>query len=410
METNIQRDKAAAKKAPAKTKVAAVDPFADAVDATPAKKRASKSVPGAVATGAVKKSPVKKAAKKTAKEITLDPFAEVVETVSPVKKRAAKSVLRAVATGEVITEKPKAKRTPKKATVEVTVDIVTAKPKVALSPTYKALAAPVLPELGRENRARLQMQTPTRLYFYWSVKENPWALLKNVFGDDLGSYALVVKLIDKKRGFEEIHQVDAAGNWWFAVEPDGSYEAEIGFYAPNRPYFRILHSNTVETPRRRPSPRAATEADWVVTANEFAEVLDIAGFSWDAFDVAMAGDDPIAAAGVSHTAFSHLLGPGDYDLRGIVAEDIRYAILALASGARLEDLRFKISNALFTILQANAGNLETGRAMSALTENFDIDEAEFTEEQRSPAVYGASIVNFPRTLKTRTLSDRTDYR
>ena len=38
--------------------------------------------------------------------------------------------------------------------------------------------------------------------------------------------------------------------------------------------------------------------------------------------------------------------------------------------------------------------------MNALTEYFDIDEAEFTEEQFGSAVYGASLVNFPRTLKT----------
>jgi len=257
--------------------------------------------------------------------------------------------------------------------------------------------------LPRENRARLQMQTPTRLYFYWSVKENPWALLKNMFGDDLGSYSLVLKLIDNKYGREEIHPTDAAGNYWFNVEPDNSYQAEIGFYAPNRPYFRILHSNTVATPRRSPSPRAATDADWKVTSYKFAEVLDVAGFSRDAFDVAMAGDDLAAASDASHLAFANFLGTSDFDPLGITAEDIRYAMLALASGAKLEDLRFKIGNALFAVLSANADKLTANKAMSALTEHFDIDASEFSEEQAGPAVYGASLVHFPRTLKTRTI-------
>ena len=52
-------------------------------------------------------------------------------------------------------------------------------------------------------------------------------------------------------------------------------------------------------------------------------------------------------------------------------------------------------------MQANADKLEAAKAMSALTEYFEIDETGVTEEQFGPAVYGASLVNFPRTLKTR---------
>ena len=345
------------------------------------------SVPGAVANGEV-----------------VNPFAEVTGTTvatSPVKKSAPKKVSEpgTIATGAV--KKP-VKKAAKTATLDVTAGIAAA-PKVELSPVFKALAAPVLPELDRENRARLQMQTPTRLYFYWSFKENPYHLLKQTFGDDTGSYMLVLKLTNLRRGYEEIHATDAAGNWWFDVEPDGEYQAEIGFYAPSRPYFRVLYSNVVETPRRSPSPNVATNADWRVSANKFAEVLDVAGFSRDAFDVAMTGDDHAVAESISQTAFSSFLG-GEHDLGGIIAEDIRYAMLALASGATLEELRFRVSPALFAILQANADKLVADRAMSALTEYFDIDEAEFTEEQLGAAVYGASLVNFPQTLKTRTLS------
>ena len=54
----------------------------------------------------------------------------------------------------------------------------------------------------------------------------------------------------------------------------------------------------------------------------------------------------------------------------------------------------------------NAASVESGKAMSALTEYFDIDETEWTEEQFGPAVYGASLVNFPRTLKTKALSPK----
>ncbi|MEQ1922039.1 MAG: DUF4912 domain-containing protein, partial [Pyrinomonadaceae bacterium] len=254
-----------------------------------------------------------------------------------------------------------------------------------------------------ENRARLQMQTPTRVYFYWSIKENPYQLLKRTFGDDTGSYTLVLKLTNLRNDTEEIHACEPDGNWWFSVEPDGEYQAEVGFYAPNRPYFRIVYSNTVVTPRRSPSPHPASEARWTVSANKFAEVLDVAGFSRDAFDVAMAGDDIYAAGDATQMAFSNFVG-AKHDLNGVSAEDIRYAMIAIAAGATLDELRFRVSPALFAVLQANAEKLNAGKAMSALSEHFDIDEAEFVEEEFGAAVFGASLVNFPRTLKTRTAS------
>lgn len=408
-----------------------IDPFAASIEETPLKAAKKRAVKNAEPIGSGDETP-KKRVRKPAVSVVLDPFAETVSdatvtstTKAPVKKRAARTNTRAAAVKETavrsalsetsaVAVKPSAKRTAKKATkkatkkpnLDITVELAATEPDVKLSPVFKALADVILPELKRENRARLQMQTPTRLYFYWSIRENPWHTLRNVFGDDLGSYTLVVKLIDKQTDRETIKQCEAEGNWWFDVEPDGEYQAEVGFYAPNRPYFRIVYSNPIATPRRSPSPRAATESDWTVSANKFAEVLDVAGFSRDAFDVAMAGDDVAASMDASHTAFTRLVGNNDNDLQGIAAEEIRYALVALAAGTALEELRFRVSPALFAILQANAANIESGKAMSALTEYFDIDETEWQEEQFGPAVYGASLVNFPRTLKTKVLSPK----
>ena len=367
---------AAVKKKPTAPKNEQIDPFqAIAAEPTP-KKRATKStkavteaVPEAVATAVVKK-----------------------------RKSAPKA-----ATTRTVKTKPVRKSTKKVAT-DVTAEIAAVEPKVELSPVFKALAEPKLPELQRENRARLMMQSPTELYFYWSIRKDPYHVLRDAFGDETGSYTLVLKLNNLRRGTEEIHRVEAEGNWWFAVEPDGEYRAEIGFYAPNRPYFRIVYSNTIETPRRSPSPHAATQADWKVTAHKFAEVLDVAGFSQDAFDVAMAGDDHAAARDAAHAAFSSFIGADNAEMGSIDAEDIRYSMIALASGLRLEELRWRVSPALFAVLQANADKLEARKAMSALTEHFDIDESEFVEEHCGSAVHGASLVNFPRTLKTRKVT------
>jgi hypothetical protein len=379
-------------------------------------------------TTAKEKTPSRKrpAASKTA---VIDPFetlAEAVVDVPPTKPKRAKaakasSVVKAVAgkpkrpktvktpaVAKPKTKKTAVKKSEKKISIDVTAELAAAEPQVELSPVFKALAEPKLPELQHENRARLMMQSPTELYFYWSIARDPYHLLRDAFEGETGSYTLVLKLNDLRRGIEEIHRVDAEGNWWFAVEAGGEYRAEIGFYAPNRPYFRIVYSNTIETPRRSPSPHPASESEWKVTAHKFAEVLDVAGFSEDAFDVAMAGDDHVAAEDAAHAAFSRFIGVTNGKLHSLAPEDIRYTMVALASGQRLDDLRWRVSPSLFAVLQANADKLDAGNAMSALTEHFDIDESEFVEEHYGSSVHGASLINFPRTLKTRKTA--TSYR
>ena len=378
---------------------APVDPFATPVEAKAVESKPAKKARVAKPVTAVA-SPMSVAPKHTAKGKTLDPFAEVAIAAStPVKaKRATPTRVSAKAIATAVVEKT---AEAKKADLDVTAEIATTEPVVELSPVFKALADVTLPEVTRENRARLQMQSPTRLYFYWSIRENPWALLSSVFGKDLGNYALVLKLVDVKNDREEIQPCDAEGNWWFDVEPDGEYQAEIGFYAVGRPYFRIVYSNTISTPRRSPSNRPATDSRWTVSANKFAEVLDVAGFSRDAFDVALAGDDVYAAQDATQTAFASLVGNRRVDIGGISADELRYAMIALASGATLEELRTRVGARLFAILQANAANISAGSAKSSLGEYFEIDESEWTEEQFGSAVFGASLVNFPKTLKTR---------
>lgn len=264
------------------------------------------------------------------------------------------------------------------------------------SPVFKELALPKLPELKRENRAKLLMQSPNKLFFYWSVKSNPFRTLHKAFGERTGNYSLVLKLIDLKRETEEIYPVEAEGSWWFDVEADGSYRAEIGFYAPNGPYVRMMFSNTIETPRKSPSQRVATSADWKVSAETFAEVLDVSGFALDAFDVAMAGDDHDQAYQATQSAFTQFIG-GEIDLKAFNAEEIRFALLALASGISLDALREHVSPALFTLLQGYEASLSAERANAALHEHFGISSDEIEEEEQiGPAIFGSSLVNFPR--------------
>lgn len=415
-------------------------PF-DAIATTPAgdekvkisKPRAAAKKPATVAkttTKASSKTTAKKAKPKAVKAVEIDAFAETVEVtkLAVAKKPAKRKTVNAVANKKTATFKAPALARAAAATatvgsafediaevefvpvdvelsdespIQIDEAIISNEPEVELSPVFKALADVTLPEMKREDRAQLLMQSPSRLYFYWSVRKDPFSMLGKVF-DGGTNYSLVVKLTELNSGREEIHRADAAGNWWFAVEPNGRYQAEIGFYAVGRPYFRIVYSNVVETPRRSPSPRRASEAEWSVNADKFAEVLDVSGFKRDAYDVAIAGDDAVAADDVTAQAFRSFLG-GSSDLNGVASDEMRYAMLALAGGMPLESLESRISSHLFAILSANAGSATSGRASATLSEYFEFDEAEFTEEEFGSAVFGASRVNFPSTVLSKRL-------
>ena len=191
-------------------------------------------------------------------------------------------------------------------------------------PIFRELAEPKLPELERENRAKLLMQTPNRLYFYWSIKTNPYQILQKAFQGNTGSYQLVAKIVNQKNEQEQIFPVETEGSWWFNVEPNASYRAEVGFYAPNRPYIRIIFSNILETPRKSPSPRVATDADFAVTAQEFSEVLDVAGYKQDAFEVALIGDDNDQAETATRGAFAMFTNAKPEEFSTIDADELRF--------------------------------------------------------------------------------------
>ncbi len=279
----------------------------------------------------------------------------------------------------------------------------------SISPVFKELAAPKLPELSGENRAKLLMQSPNQLFFYWSVKNNPFQTLDRATGGKPNSYTLVVKLINLRNDREEIHSIETEGSFWFNVDANSSYQAEVGFFATNRPFIRVMFSNQVDTPRKSPSPRPASAAEWKVSADKFAQVLDVAGFSQDAFDVALAGDDWNASEKATGTAFSRFIGGIEIDLTGIESEEVRFALLALASGVPLEYLRWRLSPTLFDILHENSSKLNSDAALAVLQEQFTFDADEFVEEECSPAVFGASLINFPRVLKRRLERDLTKF-
>ena len=271
-------------------------------------------------------------------------------------------------------------------------------------PIFARLANPKLPNLPRENRARLQMQSPTRIYFYWSIKDNPFQTLNKAFGGRTGSYVLIAKLVNRTNNTEELFPVEAEGNWWFNVDSNSDYRAEIGFYAPNRPYVRIMFSNDIRTPRKSPSKRTDYTPSFNVNAYAFAEVLDVAGYQRDAFEVAVAGDDAEAAENATHQTYAQLVGKDIGKFEQGKGDELRFALLALASGYSLKEVRNEVSAQVFARLQSDLTDLSPEKILAALKDNFDIftDEV-FEEEEIGSAIFGASLVNFPTRIKRRNV-------
>ncbi len=285
---------------------------------------------------------------------------------------------------------------PLKKTEEVLSDI-------ELDSVFKELAEPKLPELPKENRARLQIQSPTKIYFYWSIKNNPFKTLNRAVGK-AGNYTLITKLVNQTQNTEELFPVETEGNWWFDAEADSTYRAEIGFYSPNRPFIRILFSNSVQTPRKSPSKHKDLIPRFDVSANQFAEVLDVSGYKRDAFEVAFAGDDLDSAETATQKTYFELVGKDTKQFSLGKGDELRFALLALASGYSLEDIRSEVSKGLFAELEAEKKNLRAEKVLSALQNNFDTSADElFEEEEIGSTVFGASIVHFPRRFKKRNV-------
>ena len=305
---------------------------------------------------------------------------------SPVRKRAAKAK-------EAKTERLEAVPAAVEAENQAPKEVETT-PEKEESPIFKELAEPKLPVLPQENRARLQMQSPNRIFFYWSVKHNPFETLNRAFMGRGANYTLTIKLVNLSNNTEEIYPVEPSGSWWFNVNSNTAYRAEVGFFAENRPFVRLMYSNTVQTPRSVPSPNTDWSTDFTVSTNQFAEVLDAAGYGQDAFDAAIAGDDKQASDAATQDAFFHLTGRRSFDAD---ADELRYALFVLASGGSLEDLRGRISSGLFDMLGAivreNAEKLSAENVLATLHENFEFEDE--SDEFLAP-VFGASAVNFPK--------------
>ena len=269
-------------------------------------------------------------------------------------------------------------------------------------PLFRLLADPKLPQLPKDDRARLQLQSPNRIHFYWSVKTNPFKVLNKALNGRTGNYVLVARLKNITTGNEKIFPVEASGNWWFDVDADCEYRAEIGFYAPNRPYVRIIHSNKLQTPRKAPSMRTDYTPSFSVTSKEFASALDAAGYRKDAFDISLAGDDIVGSQEATTRSYKGLTGKKFGGASGRHESELRFVLMAIASGYSLDEIKSLIDPTLFDLIRKDLESIAADDAMMVLEEHFDVVAGDvFETEEFSEAVHGASLINFPRRIRQR---------
>jgi hypothetical protein len=131
-----------------------------------------------------------------------------------------------------------------------------------------------LPAYHNANLIRAMVQDPFRVFIYWETRQ------ESLFSsEELGEFRTVLRLIEIRGGNEAFFEVGRRGRYWMTVFPDREYEFQIGVRSSRHGYIALARSNRVRTPRGTISPRAAREADYQISPEEFARVLEASGFA-----------------------------------------------------------------------------------------------------------------------------------
>ena len=168
-----------------------------------------------------------------------------------------------------------------------------------------------LPETYTSDLARLLVQSPYKIFLYWSHARDPFATLRKAFGETQSSYTLAIRLRDTESGAEDFFEASPTHSQWFDASPGRSYRADVGLFAPERPFIRLLSSDVIQTPRVGVSARSDHTPEFNITAPEFARVLNEAGFARDALGVTLEAADKAAQTATTRRWSSSALGPAD---------------------------------------------------------------------------------------------------
>lgn len=231
-----------------------------------------------------------------------------------------------------------------------------------------------LPPLPRADRIRLFVQSPYRLFLYWSLARDPSTTLHRIFGDRATLYTLSVRLIDLIGGQQYLRPASPDGNEWFDVFPGRAYRVELGLFASGRPFIRLLVSNEVRTPRVGVSPQVDQSLDFQAPPEALAQMLADAGQTLDALEAALEAALPLA---------SELPA----DILSALSPDKARLLAALVAGLSLDELRRMFAPELIAWL--SGFDHETLRAALRAALSFAPEKIPFR-------LHGASEMVMPR--------------
>ena len=149
---------------------------------------------------------------------------------------------------------------------------------VAANPPASVALNDALPLALKRDSIQLLLQSPNKLFLYWSFATDPHATLRAAFGELASHYRLAVRLVKVESGEEFVLDAPKERMQWFEVYPRHVYRADVGFHAESRPFVRLLSSNELSTPPDRASQMSAEEQEFHVKAEEYVRLLSGAGY------------------------------------------------------------------------------------------------------------------------------------
>jgi hypothetical protein len=215
-----------------------------------------------------------------------------------------------------------------------------------------------------------------------------------------------VRLVNTESGETALHLASQTKSQWLDVPPGGSYRAELGLYAPGKAFIRLLSSNVTQTPRSGVARAADASPAWNISAENFAQVLDEAGYVSDALEVTLEAVDELTEDGATRSvagAFSEEEVPA---MNEEELAEMRSLLAALAFGARSDSLQTVLSPPLANWLQRASRHgqavngerlVELLRTMLGIEMSYMPQHAPTEEAMRRAArvIVGASEVNLP---------------
>jgi hypothetical protein len=263
-----------------------------------------------------------------------------------------------------------------------------------------------LPEAYQVDRIRLLAQSPRKLHLYWEFSSDPFETLRRAFGRQAARYTMVVRLTNIETGEVSWHAAAPSRSQWFNVQPDKSFRAEVGFFTQGRAFIRLLSSTVTRTPRASVAREASTVAEFRVSPQEFAHVLDEAGYASDALEVSLEAVD-LATGDAATRAIAGQLGGHLTRISATDMAELRSLLAALALGMDADDFNELLSPSLAEWLgevrREHSEALRAAYLLEVLRATLGIqtsagafDELDERAMRRVARFVGASEVNMPR--------------